>query len=99
MPAAVRSRSSPLAGDSGQGLIEGAVGERIRLTIGIDENEEAQRIAETCNKLIKDGTRPQNIAVLYRANFQSRALEEAFLFNGIPYKVLGTRFFERKEIK
>jgi DNA helicase-2/ATP-dependent DNA helicase PcrA len=73
-------------------------GERIRLTIGIDENEEAQRIAEASSQLIKKGSRPQDIAVLYRANFQSRALEEAFLFNGIPYKVLGTRFFERKEI-
>ena len=39
------------------------------------------------------------IAVLYRANFQSRALEEAMLRYNIPYQVLGVRFFERKEIK
>ena len=39
------------------------------------------------------------IAVLYRANFQSRALEEAMLRYGIPYQVLGVKFFERKEIK
>ena len=38
-------------------------------------------------------------AVLYRANFQSRALEEAMLRYNIPYQVLGTKFFERKEIK
>jgi DNA helicase-2/ATP-dependent DNA helicase PcrA len=74
-------------------------GERLRLIIGLDENEEAQRIAETCNQLIKNGSRPQEIAVLYRANFQSRALEEAFLFNTVPYKVLGTRFFERQEVR
>lgn len=42
---------------------------------------------------------PSNIAVLYRANFQSRALEEAMLRYNIPYQVLGVKFFERKEIK
>ncbi len=40
-----------------------------------------------------------NIAILYRANFQSRVLEEAMLRYNIPYQVLGVRFFERKEIK
>lgn len=39
------------------------------------------------------------IAVLYRANFQSRALEEMMLSYNIPYQVLGVKFFERKEIK
>jgi DNA helicase-2/ATP-dependent DNA helicase PcrA len=39
------------------------------------------------------------IAILYRANFQSRALEEAMLRYNIPYQVLGIKFFERKEIK
>ncbi|MFZ2149990.1 MAG: UvrD-helicase domain-containing protein [Minisyncoccia bacterium] len=39
------------------------------------------------------------MAVLYRANFQSRALEEAMLRYNIPYQVLGIKFFERKEIK
>lgn len=37
--------------------------------------------------------------MLFRANFQSRILEEAFLSYNIPYQVLGVRFFERKEIK
>lgn len=74
-------------------------GELIRLLIGIDENEEAQRIAEGCRTLIERGARPQDIAVLYRANFQSRALEEAFLYHDLPYKVVGTRFFERKEVR
>ncbi len=40
-----------------------------------------------------------SVAVLYRANFQSRALEEAMLRYNIPYQVLGIKFFERKEIK
>ncbi len=39
------------------------------------------------------------ICILYRANFQSRALEEAMLRYNIPYQVLGVKFFERKEIK
>ena len=39
------------------------------------------------------------VAVLYRANFQSRALEEAMLRYNISYQVLGVKFFERKEIK
>jgi DNA helicase-2/ATP-dependent DNA helicase PcrA len=39
------------------------------------------------------------IAILYRANFQSRALEEAMLKYNIPYQVLGVKFFERREIK
>jgi len=40
-----------------------------------------------------------DIAILYRANFQSRVLEEAMLKYNIPYQVLGVKFFERKEIK
>lgn len=40
-----------------------------------------------------------DIAVLYRANFQSRVLEEAMLRYNIPYQVLGIKFFERREIK
>lgn len=40
-----------------------------------------------------------DFAILYRANFQSRVLEEAMLRYNIPYQVLGIKFFERKEIK
>ena len=40
-----------------------------------------------------------DIAILYRANFQSRVLEEAMLKYNIPYQVLGVKFFERREIK
>ncbi len=49
--------------------------------------------AETASAPLSD------IAILYRANFQSRALEEAMLRYNIPYQVLGVKFFERKEIK
>ena len=50
-------------------------------------------------ELQKRGVGLSEIAVLYRANFQSRALEESFLSKNMPYHILGTRFFERKEIK
>lgn len=63
------------------------------------ELDEARFISDTARSLIRDGYESDDIAVLYRANFQSRVLEEAFLGSGIPYQVLGTRFFERKEIK
>jgi DNA helicase-2/ATP-dependent DNA helicase PcrA len=56
-------------------------------------------VGNTIKELIKEGVNPEHIAVLYRANFQSRALEEAFLIMDVPYQVLGVRFFERKEVK
>lgn len=77
---------------------EGA-GERIGIFQGYDEISEAEFIAKKAEELIKKRVPPQEIAVLYRANFQSRALEEAFLNHGLPYQILGTRFFERKEVK
>jgi DNA helicase-2/ATP-dependent DNA helicase PcrA len=64
-----------------------------------DEVGEGGYVAHECARLIRDGRAPEDIAVLYRANFQSRVLEEAFLRAGIAYQVLGTRFFERKEVK
>ena len=74
-------------------------GEKIGLYGGYDENDEANFIANRSRELIQNGVRANEIAVLYRANFQSRALEEAFLSKSIPYQLLGTKFFERKEVK
>ncbi|MEK7145482.1 MAG: UvrD-helicase domain-containing protein, partial [Patescibacteria group bacterium] len=75
------------------------LGEKIGLYSAYDETDEANYIAGKTQSLIAAGEPPEAIAVLYRANFQSRAIEEAFLDEKIPYQVLGTRFFERKEIK
>ena len=47
----------------------------------------------------QEGNKFPEVAILYRANFQSRVLEEALLRYNIPYQVLGIKFFERKEIK
>lgn len=74
-------------------------GDKIGLYSGYDEGDEAAWIAHTAKELISAGTPADEIAVLYRANFQSRALEEAFLAHDVPYQLLGTRFFERKEVK
>jgi len=74
-------------------------GDKIGLFQGLDEVSEAGFIALKTREIIKKGTSPEEIAVLYRANFQSRVLEEAFMSHRIPYQILGTRFFDRKEIK
>ncbi|HET9641628.1 MAG TPA: ATP-dependent helicase, partial [Candidatus Paceibacterota bacterium] len=50
-------------------------------------------------ELMRSGTGPEDIAILFRTNFQSRALEEGLLRAGVPYKLLGTHFFARKEVK
>lgn len=64
-----------------------------------NETAEAFYVAQKCQEFIAQGVRPEDIAVLYRANFQSRSLEEIMIAENIPYTVLGVRFFERKEIK
>ena len=75
------------------------IGEKIGLFQGRSEVDEAHFIALKSKELIGSGVEPNEIAVLYRANFQSRVLEDAFVTFGIPYQVLGTKFFERKEVK
>ncbi|MFA5934006.1 MAG: UvrD-helicase domain-containing protein [Candidatus Paceibacterota bacterium] len=74
-------------------------GEPITIMETYDETGEANFVAEKSSELIGSGISASEIAVLYRANFQSRVLEEAFLGMGVPYQILGVRFFERKEIK
>ncbi|MDQ5958059.1 MAG: ATP-dependent helicase UvrD/PcrA [Patescibacteria group bacterium] len=78
---------------------ENGDGEKINLTANLSEGEEARSIAQTAKDLIASHTPAEEIAILYRANFQSRILEEAFLKANVPYQVLGVRFFERKEVK
>jgi DNA helicase-2/ATP-dependent DNA helicase PcrA len=66
-----------------------------------DEQEEAQYVLQEIQRLIaEEGYAPGELAVMYRTNAQSRALEEAFIRGGVPYKLVGaTRFYERREIK
>ena len=74
-------------------------GEKISFFDAFNEGDEARFIARESLNLIREGVSPSDIAVLYRANFQSRTLEEAFLTIGTPYQVLGVKFFDRKEVK
>ncbi|QQO77596.1 UvrD-helicase domain-containing protein [Actinomyces sp. HMT897] len=65
------------------------------------EHDEARWVSTEISRLAEEaGVRPRDVAVFYRTNAQSRALEEAFIRSGQPYKVVGgTRFYERKEIR
>ncbi len=74
-------------------------GEIITLLECVDEKDEARIIVEKTKDAIRAGVDINEIAILYRANFQSRIFEEAFVGAGIPYIMLGTRFFDRKEVK
>ena len=74
-------------------------GEPVSMYTAYDENDEANFVVERCVEHIDAGLAPSDIAILFRTNAQSRALEEAFLSYHIPYQILGVRFFERKEVK
>lgn len=76
-------------------------GEPITGYVADDEHQEAQFIAEEIDRLTDAAeARPGDVAVFYRTNAQSRALEEVFIRVGLPYKVVGgTKFYERREVK
>ena len=76
-------------------------GEKIVGYVADSEYDEARWVSQEIERLGEEnGVRPGQVAVFYRTNAQSRALEEAFMRAGLPYKVVGgTRFYERKEIK
>jgi len=75
-------------------------GERIRTFIGYDENMEAEFIAAEIQRLATQGNKYSEIAIIYRTNAQTRALEEALVRAKVPYRIFGgLKFFDRKEIK
>ncbi len=75
-------------------------GERIVVFEAYDENEEVNFVATQVERLVASGAaRLGDIAVMYRVNSQSRVAEKTFLRRRIPHKVVGMRFFQRKEIK
>ena len=87
-------REKRLWTDAGEGeLIVGYVAD--------NEHDEARFVAEEIDALADEGEITYNdVAVFYRTNNSSRALEEVFIRAGIPYKVVGgVRFYERKEIR
>jgi DNA helicase-2/ATP-dependent DNA helicase PcrA len=75
-------------------------GEPIRVFQASTDFEESEFIVEEVRELQQEGLPLNEIALLYRSNAQSRALEHALFIAGIPYRVYGgLRFFERQEIK
>ena len=76
-------------------------GPKIVLRELFNEDEEAQYVVDTIHELEnQNAAEPRDVAIMYRTNAQSRALEDAFVRAGMPYKLVGaTRFYARKEIK
>ncbi len=75
-------------------------GDKIVGFTGYSQHDEAQFIADEITELHSQGIEYRDIAVFYRTNAQTRALEEIFIRSALPYRVLGgTKFYERAEIK
>ena len=76
-------------------------GELIKIQVAQDEIEESDFVADMIAKISREQNRSyKDFAVLYRANAQSRSVEDALNRSQIPYKISGgTKFYERKEIK
>jgi DNA helicase-2/ATP-dependent DNA helicase PcrA len=75
-------------------------GEPLTLLTAADERDEAEWLAGELARRAADGVPYEEMAILYRTNAQSRPLEEAFRFRGIPYRLVGAvSFYERREVK
>lgn len=76
------------------------VGDKITYKEVENEKEESAYVSEEIQKLIKEGVKEEDIAILYRTNAQSRVVEEEMLKKNIKYRVVGSfYFYNRKEIK
>ncbi len=89
-----RKRNKKLWTQNGRGV-------QVVIQEGWDQDEEAQFAADEIARLIASGEFGLgDIAIMYRTNAQSRAVEEALIRRGLRYQIVGgTRFYERKEIK
>ncbi len=75
-------------------------GEKPRLFVYDDENDEAQKTIDRIIEMNKQGNSWQNFAILYRTNAQSRVFEYACVEKKVPYSIIGSlHFYQRKEIK
>jgi DNA helicase-2/ATP-dependent DNA helicase PcrA len=75
-------------------------GDKILCYKAFDEKDEARFICRTIHQEVDEGRSLRQVAVLYRTNAQSRALEDALRNHGVPYRIFGgLRFYDRKEIK
>ncbi len=80
---------------------ENPEGEKLKVYKALDERDEARFIAFKIKEMIKEeGKDYSDFALLYRTNAQSRVLEEVFMQEGLPYRLVGaTQFYQRMEIK
>jgi DNA helicase II / ATP-dependent DNA helicase PcrA len=75
-------------------------GEEIIGFTGYSAHDEAQFVADQIVALANEGHAHSDMAVFYRTNAQTRALEDILIRSGIPYRIIGgTKFYERAEIK
>ncbi|WP_284141368.1 DNA helicase PcrA [Virgibacillus sp. LDC-1] len=76
-------------------------GQKITYFQGATEQEEALYVTDKIQALVREeGYKPSDIAILYRTNAQSRAIEDTFVKSGVSYQMVGgTKFYDRKEIK
>ncbi len=75
-------------------------GVKIKYMRGYNEKDEIVKVITEIKKLLENGYSKKDIAIFYRTNAQSRVVEEQFLKENIPYKVVGSYYFyARKEIK
>ncbi|MBQ2910463.1 MAG: UvrD-helicase domain-containing protein [Bacilli bacterium] len=76
------------------------VGDKIKYYRAYNEKDEAQYVIRKVKELVNRGVEYQDIVVLYRTNAQSRVIEDEFLKENLPYRVVGSLYFyARKEIK
>jgi len=79
---------------------ENPEGTPVAIREAYDERDEALQVADEITRLLEEGYRPGDIAVMYRTNAQSRTFEEAFLRYRLRYKLVGgTRFYQRREVR
>lgn len=79
---------------------DGGTGDKVGLFVSMDEETEAMNVLNGVKTLVADGFSAKDIAVLYRTNAQSRALEDVLKLSSVPYQIVGgVRFYERAEVR
>ena len=74
-------------------------GEKLRVNGYWDGADEARTVSSQIERMMEEGGNLSQIAVLVRAGFQTREFEERFIAIGLPYRVVGAKFYERAEIR
>lgn len=80
---------------------DSAEGDKIQYFGAYDEKDEARFVVDQIQKRVReDGYTLSDFAILYRTNAQSRSFEDALMYQGLNYRVIGgSKFYDRKEIK